>query len=160
MGAQSGIEQALKTFVETLIEKPKWVLAISYKGRFIGRFGEYEDESERAAREATTNIFGNQIQDTETRFMPLDDNKAAEITHEYASAIMKLMDGLKSERSTYTIATGDGSYVIWFTFRYIIGINYSNFGIQAIDRTLESIYNNIQDLHDTIWSIDGYHSEE
>jgi len=157
---QAAIEQALKAFLEALSEKPKWVIAITYKGRFIGRYGEYEDEIEQQAREMTLNIFGKHIQDTELRFIPLNDEQVAQITYEYALATMKLTKQLKSSRDTYAMATGDGSYVIWFTFRYIVGVNYSSVGITTLDKTLDSIYNNLQELHDTIWEIDGYHEGE
>jgi hypothetical protein len=155
MERNEAIKLAIKTFSEALAEKPKWVIVITYKGRFIGKYGEYEDEIERTTRESI-----RQIYPTETRFIPLNDEKAAQITHEYVLATMKLTEQLKSSRDTYTMATGDGSYVIWFTFRYIVGINYANVGITGLDKTLDSIYNNLQELHDAIWEIDGYHEGE
>jgi hypothetical protein len=160
MENQAAIEQALKTFSEALNEKPKWVIALTYKGRFIGRHGQYEDENEKSAREMTRKIFGDKIQATEPHFIPLNDEKVAQITYEYVLATMKLSEQLKSSRDTYAIATGDGSYIIWFTFRYIVGVNYSNFGIVALDKTLDSIFHNLQELHDAIWEIDGYHEGE
>ena len=82
------------------------------------------------------------------------------MTHDYAIATMNLTDQLKSSRATVATATGDGSYVIWFTFRYIVGVNYSNIGIVSFDRTLDSIYHKVIVLHDTIWEIDDYRKSE
>ncbi len=31
------IDYALKTFAEELPEKPNWVIALNYKGKFVGR---------------------------------------------------------------------------------------------------------------------------
>ena len=149
------IDLALKTFVESLPEKPKWVIILTYKGKFVGRYGEYEDESERAAKELTLGIFGDQTQAIEAYFKPLNDETVTKITHEYALATMKLTEQLKFEHDTFTIPTGAGSYIIWFTYRFIIGVNYSKVGITSFDRTLDAVYHKIADLYETIAPIDG-----
>jgi hypothetical protein len=158
MKNQVAIEQALKTFVEALLEKPMWVIAISYKGRFIGRYGEYEDETRRIAREMMLNTFGH-FNDAELLLTPLNDEKVTQITFEYALATQKFNEQLKAERDTFAIAL-DGNYIIWFTFKYIIGINFSNVSIASFNQTLDTIYHKVAVLHDEIWKIDGYHQGE
>lgn len=154
------IEVAIKTFAEALAEKPKWVIVIDYKGRFIGRYGEYEGEDERKTRESVRQILDKKTDEVEAHFLPLSNEKVTKMTYDYALATMNLTDQLKSSRATVATATGDGSYVVWFTFRYIVGINYSNIGIVSFDRTLDSIYHKVIDLHDTIWEIDDYRKSE
>ena len=158
MEDKAAIELALKTFTEALLEKPKWVIAITYKGRFIGRYGEYEDEIRRSAREMTLSTFG-QSSDAEISLTPLNDEKVTQITFEYALATQKFNEQLKAERDTFVI-TLDGNYIVWFTFKYIIGINFSNIGIASFNQTLDTIYHKVAVLHDDIWGIDGYHEGE
>ncbi len=158
MDNKSAIEEAIKTFAEALGSKPKWVIVIAYKGRFIGRHGEYLDENELATRNMILGQFGNSISDS-SRFTPLDDEKATKITYEYALATQNFNEQLKAERDTFAIAL-DGNYIIWFTFRYIVGINFSNVEIASLDHMLDTIYHKVVVLHDAIWEIDGYHEED
>ena len=144
------IDLALKTFADALPEKPKWVIILTYKGKFVGRYGEYEDEIERETKKLTRDIFGDRIEASEEYFKPLDDETVTKITHEDALATMKLTEQLKFEHDTFTIPTGAGSYIIWFTYRFIIGVNYSNVGIASFDKTLDAVYHKIADLYDTI----------
>ena len=142
------IDHALKAFAEELPEKPNWVIALTYKGKFVGRFGEYEDEVRRLAREMTLNTLGNH-KDAELLLAPLNDEKASQITYEYALATQKFNEQPKAERDTFVIAL-DGNHIIWFTFRFIIGIYYSNVAIPSYNRTLDSIYHNVAELHDRL----------
>lgn len=144
------LDLALKTFVEALPEKPKWVIILTYKGKFIGRYGDYEDEIEREAKKLTLGIFEDHVEASEEYFKPLNDETVTKITHEYALATMKLTEQLKFEHNTFTIPTGVGSYIIWFTYRFIIGVNYSSVGINSFDRTLDAVYHKIANLYDTI----------
>ena len=158
MEDKAAIELALKTFAESLLEKPMWVIAITYKGRFLGRYGDYEDEIKRIASETALGTFGH-FTKAELLLTPLNDEKVAQITFEYALATQKFNEQLKAERDTFAIALG-GNYIIWFTFKYIIGINFSNVGIASFNQTLDIIYHKVAILHDEIWEIDGYHEGE
>lgn len=158
MGNKLAIEQAIKTFAEALGNRPKWVIVLAYKGRLIGRYGEYLDTIEQSIREEVQAEFGTRIPDS-SRFTPIDDEQARKITYEYALATRKFNEQLKAERDTFAIAL-DGNYIIWFTFRYIVGIHLSNTGIISLDHMLDTIYHKVVVLHDAIWEIDGYHNED